>query len=189
MSRQCLRQEVQSIRIGLENILMNAFPDCWISSRLLRPFFARVLGMECGRRTSFRKGNYYGNLRNIRVGDGTYVNKDVFFDALDTITLGSNVSIGFQVSFITSAHEFGDVERRCGTLHGMPITVEDGAWIGACARVGPGVTVGAGSVVSFGAVVARSIPANCVVAGSPARVVMQLDAAGSSVPNHEFLSA
>jgi maltose O-acetyltransferase len=170
-----LKVEFQSIRIGLDNFLMNVLPDCWLFSRFVRPCLARCLGMRCGRRTFLRKGNYYGNLRNIQIGDGTRLNRDVFLDALDTITLGSRVFVGFQVSFITSTHELGDADKRCGSLYGMPIVVEDGVWIGACARISPGVRLGAGSVVSVAAVVTRDVPPNTMVAGVPARVVMQLD--------------
>lgn len=154
---------------------MNLLPDTWLSSRFVRPWLARLLGMKCGRRTFLRRGHYYGNIRNIRIGDGTRMNRDVFFDALNTITLGRNVFVGFQVTFITSAHELGDARLRCGDLYSMPIVVEEGVWIGACARIGPGVTVGTGSVISIGAVVTRNIPPNSLVAGVPARVVMTLD--------------
>lgn len=170
-----LKLEMRSIRTALENLLLNALPDTWLCSRFARPFLASLLGMRCGRRTFLRKGNYYGNLRNITIGDGTRLNRDVFLDALDTITLGSNVFVGFQVAFITSAHEMGDAEQRCGRLHGEPIVVEDGVWIGAYARIAPGVILGARSVASLGAVVTRDVPPDSLVAGVPARVVMRLD--------------
>lgn len=175
MGMQYLKPELRSIRIGLDNFLMNLLPDCRLFSRFVRPCLARILGMRCGRRTFLRKGNYYGNIRNISIGEGTRLNRDVFFDALDKITLGPSVFVGFQVTFITSAHELGDAKARCGALYGMPIVVEEGVWIGACARIGPGVTLGTGSVISVGAVVTRDVPPHSMVAGVPARVVMQLD--------------
>lgn len=180
MSMQYVKQQIRSLECGLQNRLMNLLPDCWISSRLLRPRLGRLLGMQCGGRTFLRKGNYYGKPRNIRIGAGTRLNREVFLDAFDKITLGSNVFVGFQVSFITSTHELGGPEKRCGPLYGQPIVVEDGVWIGACAKIGPGVTVGAGSVVAIGAVVTRSVPPNSVVAGVPARVVMRLDSQGTA---------
>ena len=172
---QYLKMELQSLECSLQNLLMNLLPDCWFSSRFLRPCLGRLMGMKCGRGTFLRKGNFYGNLKNITLGTGTRLNRDVFLDAFDKITLGSNVFIGFQVTFVTSTHELGNAEQRCGTLYGQPIVVEDGVWIGACARIAPGVTLGTGSVVSLGSVVTRSVPPNSIVAGSPARVVKSLD--------------
>jgi len=48
--------------------------------------------------------------------------------------------------------------------------VRRGASIGANATILPGVEVGAGAMVGAGAVVTRSVPANAVVAGNPARI-------------------
>ncbi|WP_307852100.1 DapH/DapD/GlmU-related protein [Streptomyces sp. b94] len=46
-------------------------------------------------------------------------------------------------------------------------------WIGAGARIMPGVTVGRGSVVGAGSVVTAHVPPMVVVAGTPARVIRE----------------
>nr|WP_304437690.1 DapH/DapD/GlmU-related protein [Frigoribacterium sp. Leaf44] len=51
----------------------------------------------------------------------------------------------------------------------MPVTIEDGCWIGANVTILPGVTLGRGSVVGAGSVVTKSYPPNSKLAGSPAR--------------------
>lgn len=56
----------------------------------------------------------------------------------------------------------------------LPITVEDDCWIGAGAILLPGVTIGHGSVIGAGSVVNKDIPANCVAAGNPCRVIRRL---------------
>ena len=55
-----------------------------------------------------------------------------------------------------------------------PVVIEENVWIGRDARIMKGVTVGKGSVVALGAVVTHNVPAYCVVAGNPARVVKEL---------------
>lgn len=46
-------------------------------------------------------------------------------------------------------------------------------FIGARSLILPGVSVGDGSIVAAGAVVTRDVPARCVVAGNPARVIRE----------------
>jgi tetrahydrodipicolinate N-acetyltransferase len=47
--------------------------------------------------------------------------------------------------------------------------------IGANAVVLEGVRIGKGSVVAAGAVVTKDVPPNVVVAGTPARVIKEID--------------
>lgn len=48
------------------------------------------------------------------------------------------------------------------------------AWIGANATILKGVTIGEGSVVAAGSVVTKDVPAWCIVAGNPAKIVKTL---------------
>lgn len=52
-----------------------------------------------------------------------------------------------------------------------PIIIQDNVWIGERARICKGVTIGKNSVIGANSVVTKDIPANCIAAGNPARVV------------------
>src|SRR5438477_1526329 len=56
-------------------------------------------------------------------------------------------------------------------LETRPVKISDNVWIGMNAIILKGVTIGENSVVAAGAVVTKSVPANCIVAGNPAAVV------------------
>jgi maltose O-acetyltransferase len=56
-----------------------------------------------------------------------------------------------------------------------PIVIEDKVWIGGGAILLPGVRIGRNAVVGAGAVVTRSVAANVVVAGNPARVIREIE--------------
>jgi tetrahydrodipicolinate N-acetyltransferase len=56
-----------------------------------------------------------------------------------------------------------------------PVVVEDDVVIGANAVVLEGVTVGKGAVVAAGAIVIEDVPPYTVVAGTPARVIKEID--------------
>lgn len=52
-----------------------------------------------------------------------------------------------------------------------PIRIGRDCWLGTKAVITRGVTIGDGAVVGAGAVVTRDVPARCVVAGVPARII------------------
>ena len=133
------------------------------------------MGMEIGPGSNISRVRIIGYWRNIRIGRDTFVNSQTFFHAGGKITLGDNVVVGFQVAFITGSHEIGPTNRRCGKLFRENISIENGVWIAARAFIGPGVTIGEGSVVAAGAVVIRSMPANSLIGGVPARVLRKLE--------------
>lgn len=102
----------------------------------------------------------------------------------DSLTIGNNVNIGACVLIIdTDCHEM-DYRVRNHSLppSGMdgqyvksaPITIEDDVWIGAHSIILKGVTIGARSVIGAGSVVTKSIPADCIAAGNPCRVIRML---------------
>ncbi len=95
-------------------------------------------------------------------------------DEAGRIILGDNALLAPEV-FITASN-YG---TRWGT--GVPIMhqpkveadvhVGADAWLGARVTVLPGVRIGDGAVVAAGAVVTKDLPAGCVAAGVPARVI------------------
>ena len=78
---------------------------------------------------------------------------------------------------MAGSHEIGPQHQRLGDVMSMKIRIEDGCWICARVTITAGVTIGAGSVVSAGSVVQRSMPANCMIGGNPARAVESLEKA------------
>lgn len=52
-----------------------------------------------------------------------------------------------------------------------PIIIGENCWIGANVRICKGVTIGDNSIVAACSVVTKDVPANCIVAGNPAKIV------------------
>jgi len=52
-----------------------------------------------------------------------------------------------------------------------PIIIGENVWIGSNVRICKGVVIGDNSVIAANSVVTKSIPANCIAAGNPAKIV------------------
>lgn len=160
---------------ALFTLLVNVIGRSAVVPKLARRAILRLVGVRIGR-SSIASGCFIGSPQ-ITIGDRTFVNVGVFFDGLGYITIGDHVHIAMEVMLLTSTHEFGDSDRRAGTLTASQIDIADGAWVGARAIILPGVTIGQGAVIAAGSIVTTSCDPNTVYAGSPARPVRRLDTA------------
>jgi maltose O-acetyltransferase len=87
------------------------------------------------------------------------------------VTIGAGVKLGPRVQILTAHHPTYPAARASGRELGSPVAIGDNVWIGAGAIVNPGVTIGANTTVGAGSVVTRDLPAGCVAAGVPCRVI------------------
>lgn len=95
----------------------------------------------------------------------------------ESVTLGDNVKIGACVLITdTDAHPLDYLARRTSNegTKSAPIEIEDDVWVGAHSIILKGVTIGARSIIGAGNVVTKNIPADCVAAGNPCRVIKNL---------------
>lgn len=56
-----------------------------------------------------------------------------------------------------------------------PVSIGNGVWLGANVSVMKGVSIGDNTVVAAGSLVTRSLPANVVAGGTPAKVLKEID--------------
>lgn len=106
------------------------------------------------------------------IGRGSWIGPQAFLDARDLI-IGEKVGWGPGAKVLGSEHTALPAELPIlqTDLEIRPVRVEDWADIGTGAVILPGVTIGRRTIVGAGAVVTRSLPANCRAAGVPARVL------------------
>ena len=115
----------------------------------------------------------YGH--NITIGDGSWVNFGLTALDVAPIVIGQDVLIGPNCSLYTAIPPTEPGPRRAKWESAAPITLEDNVWLGGSVVVCPGVTIGENSIIGAGAVVTRSVPANSIAVGNPARVIRALD--------------
>lgn len=114
----------------------------------------------------------------VAIGSRTYLGRDLTVVALAAVEIGDDVMGSDRLLFADTAPAptRGGVPVAAQELAPpRPVRIEDGVFLGTGAMVLAGVTVGARSFVGAGAVVTRSVLANCVVVGNPARIVRHYD--------------
>lgn len=109
--------------------------------------------------------------RNTTVGKNFYANTDCTILDVAPVKIGDNCMFAPHVSLYTASHPIHHERRNLGYEFGKPITLGDNVWLGGNVVVGPGVTIGDNAVIGAGSVVVKDIPANCVAAGNPAKVI------------------
>ncbi|KAI5838178.1 trimeric LpxA-like protein [Morchella snyderi] len=114
---------------------------------------------------------------NVTLGEGSFINFNCTI--LDTcpVHIGARTLFGPGISIFTASHPLSAAVRNGlkGPEDGRPIVIGDDCWFGGNVVVLPGVTIGDCVVVGAGAVVTKSVPSHCVVAGNPARIVKRLE--------------
>ncbi len=120
----------------------------------------------------------------ITIGDNVGMSSPCIWIS-ERLTIGNHVNIGGNCMIMdTDVHEIDYLARRGenvlnqnspqATVQSAPVTIEEDVWIGANCQILKGVTIGARSVIGAGSVVTKSIPADCIAAGNPCRVVREL---------------
>jgi acetyltransferase-like isoleucine patch superfamily enzyme len=133
--------------------------------------FVNLYGCEIGDETKI--GAFVEIQKNARVGKRCKISSHTFI--CEGVTVEDNVFIGHGVTFVN------DTYPRATALDGGLQTEKDwkvestvvkkGASIGSGATILCNISVGENSIVGAGSVVTRDVPANAIVAGTPAKVL------------------
>jgi acetyltransferase-like isoleucine patch superfamily enzyme len=105
----------------------------------------------------------------LNLGSG-YINRYAKIRCYSSITIGYDVAISENVSIWDSdAHAIKGKEH----LMTQPIVIGNHVWIGTNVTILKGVTIGDNAIIASGSIVTKDIPAKCLAAGIPAKVIKQ----------------
>jgi acetyltransferase-like isoleucine patch superfamily enzyme len=109
----------------------------------------------------------------VKVGMNLSVGEYSFFVGNGGIEIGDNVLVGHHVSIISAQHGYLNPALPMiaqGLTFGK-VTIGDDVWIGAGARILPGVTIGTGSIIGANSVVTKDVAPYSIVGGVPAATI------------------
>lgn len=174
-----VRRELRTdFRLMTIDFAVNAVLGSDLVPRPVRYAGYRALGMPTRTPNVLPGLRVSGSRRRLTLGEGTFLNRDCFIEAVADVTVGAGCQFGPQVMVLTSHHERlpdGRIERKATP---RPVRIGDRAWIGARAVILPGVTIGDDVVIAAGAVVTKDCRIPGTYAGVPARLVSHPAAIG-----------
>ena len=103
----------------------------------------------------------------LAIGDHAWIGEEVFILNFESVKIGAQACLSQRAFLCGGNHDFRDPAFR---YRNGPITVGEGAWLGAEVFVAPGVAIGPQTVVTVKSVVTEDLPGNRVCSGNPARV-------------------
>jgi acetyltransferase-like isoleucine patch superfamily enzyme len=133
-------------------------------------FYSKLIG-KIGQQNSFLMGLELRAPKNIIIGNNNIINRKVLLDGRGgKLIIGNNVNIAQEVVIWTLSHDPHDdyfIDK------GLPVIIEDYAWIGHRAVIMPGVKIGYGAVIAACSLVNKNVEPMSIVGGVPAKKIIE----------------
>ena len=114
----------------------------------------------------------YGS--HIHVGKNFFANYNCTIIDVAPVVIGDNCQMAPNVAIYTAGPPVHPATRNTGYEYGIGVSIGHNVWIGGNSVVLPGVRIGDNAVIGAGSVVTRDVPAWCVAAGNPCKVVRRI---------------
>lgn len=116
----------------------------------------------------------------IIIGNNVNINNDVHIGCINRIEIGDNCLLASRIYI--SDHNHGSFSKedletapnKRPLISKGPVIIKNNVWIGEGVAILPNVTIGENSIIASNAVVTKDIPANCVAAGVPAKIIKRI---------------
>jgi len=145
------------------NILFFISPLNPVSS--LKVFFLRLFGAKVGKGVNIKPSVNIKFPWKLTIGDYSWIGEKSWIDNLDDVVIGKHCCISQGAMLLCGNHNF---KSPGFDLMVKPITLEDGAWVGAFSIVAPGVTLKSHSVLAVNSVGTRDLDEYSIYQGNPA---------------------
>ena len=133
-----------------------------------RRFILRRFGAKIGKNVRIRASVAVTYPWKVSIGDHSWIGDDAVLYSLAPITIEANCVISQRSYLCAGSHK---LDSEAFEIIGSPIVVRNGAWLATDVFVGPGVTIGANSIVGARSSVFKDLPPMGIFHGSPARFI------------------
>lgn len=110
----------------------------------------------------------------IKIGNKCHFSNSISIVACKSIEIGDKFLCGDRVTIVDCDFHGIAPDRKLSESNCSPVIIGNNVWLGSEVTVLKGVTIGDNAVVGAKSLVTKSIPANCIAAGIPAKVIRHL---------------
>jgi acetyltransferase-like isoleucine patch superfamily enzyme len=149
-------------------------PDVKLGRDVKLSKFINLYGCEVGDESKI--GAFVEIQKNASVGKRCKISSHTFI--CEGVTIEDNVFIGHGVTFINDSYPRATTGEKLQTEADWKVertVVKKGASIGSGSTVLSNITIGENAIVGAGSVVTKDVPANCIVAGNPAKILRSIE--------------
>lgn len=145
----------------------NSYKDIFVKFRcvLVKGFIE-----SCGKNVNIQSNATIA--RRVCIGDYSGIGCNCLVQG--GVVIGKHVMMGPDVLIYTQNHKFDRIDitmDQQGWSEEKAVVIEDDVWIGSRVTILPGVHIGEGCIVGASAVVTKSVPPYCIIAGNPAKII------------------
>lgn len=140
----------------------------WNPFMSIKIFLLRLFGAKIGHGMIIKNNVTIKSPWFLTAGENVWLGENCWIDNLDRVSIGNNVCISQGALILTGNHDYTDSHF---SYKNSPITIHDGAWLGAKSVVCAGVEVGENAVLTVGSIATHSLSANTIYQGNPAREI------------------
>ena len=140
---------------------------------------------KCGHHCSFQTWQQYKEFVSKKrpkliIGNSCHFMSNCLVSCLDSISIGDGCLFGDNV-FVSDNYHGNNTYSQLSIRPDLrqlyskgPVRIGDNCWIGRNVCIMPGVEIGCGVTVGANSVVTHSFPDNCIIAGTPARIIKNI---------------
>jgi acetyltransferase-like isoleucine patch superfamily enzyme len=121
----------------------------------------------------------------VTIGEGCFLNIGTMIAAQHEVTIGDHVMFANGCFVSDASHRYDDRSMPVtwqGFTSKGPTRIGDNCWFGVNCVVTTGVTIGERCVVGANSVVTKDLPPGVIAAGSPAKVIREIEFTGGEDP-------
>jgi len=144
-----------------EGLLLNS----WLPGSAWRVALLRAYGASIGAGVTIKPHVRVKFPWKLTIGDHSWVGESVWIDNLEQVSIGAHCCISQGAYLCTGSHRW---DRQTFDLETRPIMIADQCWVGAMAKIAPGVVMAEGAVLTMNSVAVNELTAWHIHSGQPA---------------------